>query len=129
MLVGRLAWNEEEVAEWLDQLKLTECREVLFSAGIDGKALLVLTAQDLQSIGIVDRIIQSRLLQEIYELKLRIGKGMSVHIDECFTYSDTVVTLNRPEYRFAVLSQTLVPISSDQFDKFKCMSTAASYCK
>jgi hypothetical protein len=97
------SWTDTDVAEWFDALKLPECRKLLFEEGVDGKSLLVLTESDLASYGITNKILQARILQEIFLLKLSKAK----------------ISAQQELYRFSVLKDVLIPVASDQLDKFR----------
>jgi hypothetical protein len=63
------------VAEWCERLQLGDIKAKLQDAGIDSKHLFMLEATDLAALGVVNKIAQQRLLQEIFQLKL-MAKGM-----------------------------------------------------
>jgi hypothetical protein len=102
-LLSSAGWNYEDVAVWVEGLQLEGVKDKLQDAGIDSKHLFMLVASDLQTLGITSPIVQERLLQDIFQLKLQLAK----------------VPVGHEMYRFSVLKDVLLPIATDQIDKFK----------
>jgi hypothetical protein len=74
--VSSLQWDFEAVAEWCAQLQLGDIKTKLQEATIDSKHLFMLEASDLEALGIASKIAQQRMLQEIFQLKLKHATGM-----------------------------------------------------
>jgi hypothetical protein len=101
-LLSSAGWSYEDVAVWVESLQLEGVKDKLQDAGIDSKHLFMLVESDLLALGITSPIVQERLLQDIFQLKLQLAK----------------VPVGHEMYRFSVLKDVLVPIATDQLDKF-----------
>ncbi len=88
-------WTSTEICNWLDKLQLSACKGKLLEQGdiilnnhvmvtdlflgaIDGRTLLAITEEDLLTTYNIDSpLLRSRLLDEIFKLKLQFVKGIS----------------------------------------------------
>ncbi len=88
----------------------------------DSKHLFMLEESDLQVLGVTSPIVQTRILQEISQLKLERAKGLlffSIFLFYLFIFC--LVPAKQDLYRFSVLRDILLPTASDQLNKFNCV--------
>ncbi len=93
---NNFSWTSTEICNWLDKLQLSKCKSKLLAQGIiisrftvdntnitvilgniDGRTLLAITEEDLIATYKIDSpLLRSRLLAEIYKLKLQHIRGI-----------------------------------------------------
>ena len=62
---GVADWTEDQVGEWLDEIKLTSYKEAFKKNGIDGAFLLDMTNADLVDLGMSRSLDQHRFTFEL----------------------------------------------------------------
>ena len=68
-------WTTAEVSAWLEQKYLQDYIPVFTKANIDGAALLEITAERMQEIGVSNKVHRTMLLRNIAELRNEAEKG------------------------------------------------------
>lgn len=87
----------------------------------------MLSESDLNYFNITNSIVQKRLLEEIFVLKLNTARGNFIVSNYLLFYSNllttysTLVAIPDDRYRFAIIKDVLLPVASDQLHKFRCI--------
>ena len=74
-------WSTAEVSAWLEQKYLQDYITVFTKANIDGSALLEMTAERMQEIGVANKVHRTMLLRNITELKNEAEKDSGLPKD------------------------------------------------